>query len=107
MVQEVKTEDTKTKSSCYRIDVEFWEEGSNISKTRTTYMHVTGIPEDLPEEYEDTVLHAAEAQFAQALNQRLFLEFYTEGKTSRDEFPTFYNMTKISRLKIKAMIKIK
>lgn len=92
----------KTKTINYRIDVEL----SDIVGTRTTYMQVTGVPEDLPVEYEDTVRRAAEAQFANALNQRLYLEFYSEGKTSNDEQPVFYNLSKLRRVKIIAITKI-
>ena len=92
----------KTKTINYRIDVEL----SDIVGIRTTYMQVTGVPEDLPVEYEDTVRRAAEAQFANALNQRLYLEFYSEGKTSNDEQPVFYNLSKLSSVKIIAITKI-
>ena len=92
----------KTKTINYRIDVEL----SDTVGIRTTYMQVTGVPEDLPVEYEDTVRRAAEAQFANALNQRLYLEFYSEGKTSNDEQPVFYNLSKLRRVKIIAITKI-
>lgn len=92
----------KTKTINYRIDVEL----SDVVGIRTTYMQVTGVPEDLPVEYEDTVRRAAEAQFANALNQRLYLEFYSEGKTSNDEQPVFYNLSKLSSVKIIAITKI-
>lgn len=92
----------KTKTINYRIDVEL----SDFAGIRTTYMQVTGVPEDLPVEYEDTVKHAAEAQFATALNQRLYLEFYSEGKTSSDEQPVFYNLSKLHSVKIVAITKI-
>lgn len=98
---EVESEQ-KTKTINYRIDVEL----SDIVGIRTTYMQVTGVPEDLPVEYEDTVRRAAEAQFANALNQRLYLEFYSEGKTSNDEQPVFYNLSKLRRVKIIAITKI-
>lgn len=85
----------------YRIDIEMSAHG-----TKSTYMTVTGVPEDLPPEYEETVRHSAEAQFASALNQRLYLEFYNEGKTSKDEQPVFYNLSKLDWVKIKNVIKL-
>ena len=91
----------KTKVMHYRIDVEVPGDG-----TRTTYMQVTGVPEDLPEEYEGTVMRAAEAQFAAALNQRLFLEFYSEGKTSKEEQPKFYNLSRLDWIQIKEITKL-
>lgn len=102
MSKEMTTVDQKTKTINYRIDVEL----SDFAGIRTTYMQVTGVPEDLPAEYEDTVKHAAEAQFANALNQRLYLEFYSEGKTSNDEQPVFYNLSKLHSVKIIAITKI-
>ena len=102
MSKEMATVDQKTKTSNYRSDVEL----SDFAGIRTTYMQVTGVPEDLPAEYEDTVKHAAEAQFANALNQRLYLEFYSEGKTSNDEQPVFYNLSKLHSVKIIAITKI-
>lgn len=102
MSKEMATVEQKTKTINYRIDVEL----SDFAGIRTTYMQVTGVPEDLPVEYEDTVKHAAEAQFATALNQRLYLEFYSEGKTSSDEQPVFYNLSKLHSVKIVAITKI-
>lgn len=102
MEKEAATVEQKTKTINYRIDVEL----SGFAGIRTAYMQVTGVPEDLPVEYEDTVKHAAEAQFANALNQRLYLEFYSEGKTSNDEQPVFYNLSKLQSVKIIAVTKI-
>lgn len=102
MSKEMTTAEQKTKTINYRIDVEL----SDFAGIRTTYMQVTGVPEDLPIEYEDTVKHAAGAQFATALNQRLYLEFYSEGKTSNDEQPVFYNLSKLHSVKIVAITKI-
>ena len=69
-------------------------------------MQVSGVPEDILVEYENTVKHDAEAKFATALNQRLYLEFYSEGKTSSDEQPVFYNLSKLCSVKIVAITKI-
>lgn len=102
MSKEMAAAEQKTKTINYRIDVEL----SDFAGIRTTYMQVTGVPEDLPIEYEDTVRHAAEAQFATALNQRLYLEFYSEGRTSSDEQPVFYNLSKLHSVKIVAITKI-
>lgn len=102
MEKEVAVAEQKTKTINYRIDVEL----SDFAGIRTTYIQVTGVPEDLPVEYEDTVKHAAAAQFATALNQRLYLEFYSEGKTSNDEQPVFYNLSKLHSVKIIAITKI-
>ena len=100
-IEQVEQVEQNTKIINYRIDVNIAGEG-----VKTTYMQVTGVPEDLPVEYESTVMRAAEAQFATALNQRTFLEFYSEGKSSRDEQPVFYNLSKVSWIKIENISKI-
>ena len=95
----------KTKEMTVRIDIELWrklEEHEEFS----TYMLITGVPEDLPKEYENTVIKTAEGQFAQAINQRLYLEFYTLGKTSKDEHPMFVNLSKVEALKVKDIQKV-
>lgn len=97
----VKQEQVKTKSINYQIDVNI--EGIG---TRSTYMTVTGVPEDLPKEYMNTVKAAAERQFAQALNERKFLEFYNVDKTSKDEQPVFYNIDKIKCVQVKEIKEI-
>lgn len=91
----------KTKTQQYRIDVELAGEG-----IKTTYVTVTGIPEDLPEEYENTIRLAAESQFANAVNERKFLEFYSEGKSARDEQPRFINLAMLAWIQIKSITKV-
>lgn len=98
----VKQDQVKTKSINYQIDVNIADIGE-----RSTYMTVTGVPEDLPESYMDTVKAAAERQFAEALNTRAFLEFYNVGKTSKDEHPCFYNMKDISWITVTEIKEIK
>lgn len=86
----------ETKNINYQIDVEL----GNGYGVMSTYMTVTGVPKDLPESYMITVKAAAEKQFAEALNTRQFLEFYSKDKTSKDEQPTFYNMKHIEWAKV-------
>lgn len=95
----------KTKEMTVRIDLELWRKPEDHSEY-STYIVITGIPEDLPQEYEGTVIKTAEAQFAQALNQRLYLEFYNVGKTSKDEQPLFINLSKVEAIKIKDVQKV-
>ena len=92
----------KTKDAMYRIDVNLAGVGC-----KSTYMVVTGIPEDLPEAYEDTIKRTAEGNFANALNSRCFMEFYSKGKSSKDEQPTFYNMSQMAWVEIEGIEKIK
>lgn len=91
----------KTKSMTIRIDVNIAGIGE-----KCTYMLITGVPEDLPKEYEGTVIKTAEGQFAQVVNQRQFMEFYNLGKTSADEQPTFINLSKVDWLEIKNVEKV-
>lgn len=92
----------KTKSVTYRIDVNLAGEC-----VKTTYMVITGVPEDLPEEYENTVRRTAEAQFCNALNERKFLEFYNEGKNANDEQPKFINISSMAYIQILSVTKVK
>lgn len=91
----------KTKDMAIRINVNIAGIGE-----KCTYMLITGVPEDLPKEYESTVIKTAEGQFAQAINQRQFMEFYNPGKTSADEQPVFINLTQVSWLEIKNVEKV-
>lgn len=89
----------KTKDMLVRIDCRlYFEHGERNDKT--TYMLITGVPEDLPVEYEDTVLKTAERQFAQALNSRIYIEFYNPDEDSKDEQPFFINMSKLLSVKV-------
>ena len=91
----------KTKDMTIRINVNIAGIGE-----KCTYMLITGVPEDLPKEYESTVIKTAEGQFAQAINQRQFMEFYNPCKTSKDEQPVFINLTQVSWLEIKNVEKV-
>lgn len=101
MAEQVEVPEQKTVTAQYRIDVDI----ENIG-TKSVYIIVSGIPEGLPAEYENTVERAAESQFVKTLNERTFIEFYNEGKTSNDEQPIFYNLRKIGNLQIKAVTKV-
>lgn len=92
----------ETKSMTFRIDVDI-HQGNGL---QTCYMVVTGIPKDLPAEYEGTVQQAAEMQFAKSLEERKFIELYSEGKTAKDEKPSFHNINNIDVLTIKSVTKL-
>ena len=100
-VLKAQVPEQKTKSMTVGIDVNIAGEG-----VKTTYIVITGIPEDLPAEYENTVVRTAEAQFTQALNQRLWLEFYEQGKSAKDQNPTYLNLTKLYWLKVEKVYKV-
>lgn len=102
MSENITPKEAPTKSAQYRIDVDLSGVG-----LRTTYMVVTGIPEDLPDEMEPSVRAAAEKQFASVIKAGSgYLEFYSEGKTSADEQPVFYNLFKLDWLSIKSVTKV-
>lgn len=98
MAEKTKTDETVTRS--YRIDVKL----NGIPKS--TYMVVTGIPKDLPPEYDNTIKMSAERQFAEALNTRRFLEFYTLGKSAKDEQPVFINTDHVNEVQITEMVDV-
>ena len=90
-----------TKSMTVGLDVNIAGHGM-----KTTYIVITGIPEDLPSEYENTVIRTAEAQFAGALNQRAWLEFYDQGKSAKDQNPTYINLKKVDWLVVEHIYKL-
>lgn len=96
----------KTKDMLVRIDCRL-QAGTNTPVEKSTYMLITGIPEDLPTEYEETVLKTAEKQFAQALNSRLYLEFYNLGKDAKDEQPCFLNLSRVDAVQVINVEKVK
>lgn len=78
----------------YRSDAGTWDKG-------TVYMVVTGIPIDLPVEYESTIIKAAEQQFASTLNNARWLEMYPREKSALDgETPTFISLRHVTQITI-------
>ena len=90
-----------TKEVTYEVDVELEGFGNKCA-----IVAVTGIPADLPAEYDNTIERTAEAQFTNALNMKTFLEFYNPGKTAKDEQPIFVNLTRCSWIKVLSITKI-
>lgn len=90
----------ETRTEQFQIDVTI----DGVEKT--TYMVVTGIPKELPPEYDNTIVMAAERQFAQALNDKSFLEFYNPGKTAKDEQPVFFNINKVMQIQVIKIAKV-
>ena len=94
----------ETKDMMIRIDVGI--EVNHAAVSKSTYMLITGIPKDLPAEYESTVLKTAEKQFATAINQHMFMEFYDPGKSAKDSTPLFINMMKIDAINVTKVEKV-
>lgn len=103
-IKEQHMEEKETKSMTIRVDVCICKDNCEFNKS--TYIVITGIPKDLPEEFESSVIKTAEGQFSQALSSRIFLEFYSPGKSAKDERPTFINLSKIDSIKIENIEKI-
>lgn len=105
VAQQAKQAEQKVKDIDIQIDVELIKD-SNEPLAKTAYVKVTGVPEDLPVEMENTVVSHAEKMFAEMLNSRIYQEFYNRGKTSHDEDPIFYNLTKLDEIKVVNVVKI-
>lgn len=104
VVQQAKKAEQKVKDIDIQIDVELIKDAKVLDKT--AYVKVTGVPEDLPVEMEKTVVSHAEKMFAEMLNSRIYQEFYNRGKTSHDEDPIFYNLTKLDEIKVVGVVKL-
>lgn len=104
VVQQAKQAEQKVKDIDIQIDVELVKDGKVLDKT--AYVKVTGVPEDLPAEMEHTVVSHAQKIFAEMLNGRIYQEFYNRGKTSQDENPIFYNLSRMDEVKVVGVTKI-
>lgn len=104
ITQQTKKAEQRVKNIDIQIDVELFRDAEVLDKT--AYVKVTGIPEDLPVEMENTVVSHAEKMFAEMLNSRIYQEFYNRDKTSKDEDPIFYNLSRIDAIKVVGVKKI-
>lgn len=104
IVQQTKQAEQKVKDIDIQIDVDVFVESDIYSKS--VYIKVTGVPEDLPPEMEGTVISHAQKIFAEMLNSRVYQEFYNRDKTSRDENPIFYNLSRVNAIKVIGVKKI-
>ena len=95
IAKEIGEQKVETKEITYRLDLKL-----NGAMIKTTYIVVSGVPKELPDEYKKTVERTAEAQFTNVINQRNFLELYNEGKSFKDERPIFYNLKDIGELQV-------
>lgn len=100
---EEENKQQETKEMLVRVNLRF----DSISDIKSTYILVSGIPKDLPVEYEETVLKAAERQFAQALNAQKFLEVYPENTVLQGSVkPCFMNLELIKNIEIISISKV-
>lgn len=64
------------------------------------YMTLTGVPKDLPEEAKPTLKLSVEKQFIGALNSMLYISFFDEGKTAKDEPALIINLSRADWIKV-------
>ncbi len=105
VVQQTKQAEQKVKDVDIQIDVDIIIKGE-VLRSKTVYVKVTGVPEDLPVEMENTVVSHAEKMFAEMLNSRIYQEFYNRDKTSKDEDPEFINLSRVDSIKVVGVKKI-
>lgn len=103
VVQQAQQAEQKVKNISIQIDVELIKDGI---LDKTAYVVVTGVPEDLPPEMEGTVISHAQKIFAEMLNSRMYQEFYNRDKTSKDENPIFYNLSRVDAVQVVGVKKI-
>lgn len=107
VVQQAKQAEQKVKNIDIQIDVDIiFSLNEDAVAHKTVYVKVTGVPEDLPVEMENTVISHAEKMFTEMLNSRIYQEFYNRGKTSNDEDPEFFNLSHIDVIKVVGVKKI-
>lgn len=94
-----KQPEEKTKIVPVRIDLNVDIEGAGVQE-KSIYIPVSGVPEDLPKEFEKSILDTARGHFQNALSQRLFFDFFDIGKSIQDQEPLFINITKVKSVQI-------
>ena len=64
-----------------------------------TIVYVSGVPENMDPD-DPTIKHAAEQQFVNFLNSRIYLEMYEPNQNHRTDYPIFLNMSKALKVKV-------
>ena len=64
-----------------------------------TVVYVAGVPENI-EDDDPTVKHAAEQQFVNSLNSRMYLEMYMPEQDSKKDYPHFKNLSKCDDISV-------
>lgn len=99
---EEENKQPETKEMLVRINLRL----EDLENFVSTYIVITGIPKDLPSEYEQTVIKTAERQFAQALNTQKYLEVYGHRVLPTDDEPTFINLELVKSIHIIGVEKV-
>lgn len=91
----------ETKIVGIRVDVKIDE------TERSVLIEISGVPKDLPQEFEHTVIQTAERQFAQSINSFMFMTTFEKGKTGKeDKKPVFYNLSKVNNIEVLDLVKV-
>lgn len=94
----------KTKSVIVRVDTDLYK-GTDVH-SRSVIMEIAGVPQDLPEQFENTILKTAERQFSNAVNARLYIETFDRGSDGKEQTPVMYNLSRLDAIKIVKLEKI-
>lgn len=90
-----------TKTVGIRVDVKIDE------TERSVLIEIAGVPKDLPQEFEHTIIQTTERQFAQSVNSYTFITTFEKGKTGKeDKKPVFYNLSKANRIEVLDLVKV-
>lgn len=91
----------ETKAVGVRVDVKIDD------AERSVLIEIAGVPKDLPQEFEHTVIQTAERQFAQSVNSYMFMTTFEKGKTGKeDKKPIFYNLSKVNCIEVLDLVKV-
>ena len=91
----------ETKTVGIRIDVKIDD------AERSVLIEIAGVPKDLPQEFEHTIVQTAERQFAQSVNSYVFMTTFEKGKTGKeDKKPIFYNLSKAKCIEVLDLVKV-
>lgn len=73
---------------------------------KDSFVTVQGVPKEMLGQ-EDLIKHTAEQTLINCINSRQFLEVYEPGKSAKDSFPEFYNISKVDIIQVKEVTIIK
>lgn len=105
VAKQARDAEQEVKDVDIQIDIDILFAGEETAH-KSVYIKVVGVPKDLPSEMEDTVINHAEKMFAETLNSRMYQEFYSRDKTSKDEDPMFINLSRVDAIKVVGVKKI-
>ena len=88
------------------LNLHWYNPEADLSKD--SFVTVQGVPKEvLGSGQEDLIKHTAEQTLINYINSRQFLEVYEPGKSAKDSFPEFYNISKVDVIQVKEVTIIK